>query len=418
MDEKLTRRAFNALTGGVNSPVRSLKNVNKDPLLISGGKGQYLFDVDGNKLIDYIMSFGANILGHSPPQVCKSIKNKLPQGWTFGLTHKDEIILAELIKLAIPFIDKIRFVNSGTEAVMGAIRLSRGYTRRDIIVKCDHAYHGHADYLLVKGGSGLASFNIPSSKGVPKASTKNTVSIPYGNTSILDKVFNKYADRIAAVIIEPVGGNYGVVPFDKKFLKHARQLTKKNGSLLIFDEVITGFRFHWGSFSSLVKIIPDFIVLGKIIGGGLPIGAYAAKAHIMRQLSPLGDVYQASTFAGNGLVMTAGIATLEELQKNPIGYVRSSEYSSEIVNHILDKADKSRVKVEVNRFKSMFSIKFTNTHLFEVFYKELLAQGVVFSPSPYEVNFVSHVHNKKNIEHTKKSITKAFNKLEVGSNGG
>ena len=296
INKRLFNEAKRHLVGGVDSPVRSFKYVGGDPVLIDRGSGSRIYDHDGNEYIDYVLSFGAVILGHNHRAVTSAVKRRANRGLAFGATHTAEIRLASAIKGAIPFIDKVRFVNSGTEAVMGAVRLARGYTGRDMIVKFEHSYHGHADYLLASGGSGLATLGIPSSSGVPEDFTKHTIIAPANNIEVLERIFKRSGRRIAAVLVEPVGGNYGVVPPDTDFLKNLKKLTKKYGAVLIFDEVITGFRFGYGSAAQKFGILPDLIVLGKIIGGGLPIGAYGGMEKIMRHLAPSGNVYQASTF--------------------------------------------------------------------------------------------------------------------------
>ena len=407
----LLKRAKKHLVGGVNSPVRSFNYVGIDPVLIDKGRGSKIYDYEGNKYIDYVLSYGALILGHRQPLVIKEIKKALNRGVGFGATNISEIELAEIIKGAIPYIDKIRFVNSGTEAVMGAIRLGRAYTNREKIIKFTNAYHGHADYLLTRGGSGLATFNIPLSKGVSPESIRQTIVLEYGDRKAIDKVFKQQGSKIAGVIVEPVGGNYGVIEPDKGFLKHLRNLTKETGALLIFDEVITGFRFRFGSVSKDIGVEPDLTCLGKIIGAGLPIGAYAAKGKIMDKLAPLGGVYQASTFGGNPIVMQAGIAVLRVLSTLRGKYSILKKKTKIISEAIKDAAVRAGINVDVRSYGAMFSVKFSKKKDFQSFYQTLLDEGVYFATSEYEVNFLSFAHTDKDIKKTIAAIKKAMDKL-------
>ena len=398
LNSKLFKEAKEYLVGGVNSPVRSFNYVGGNPLLIKNGKGSKVYDYDGKQYIDYVLSWGSAILGHAFPKVVDGVKASAQAGLSFGTTNTGEIELAKLVRSAIPFIDKIRFVNSGTEAVMGAVRLARGYTGRNKIVKFEHSYHGHADYLLAHAGSGLASLNIPQSLGVPSDFIKDTLVVSYGDTAQLDKIFKKLGEEIAAVLVEPVGGNFGVIAPDISFLKYLREITRKYGSLLIADEIITGFRFNFGSFIYSLGITPDLICLGKIIGGGLPIGAYAGSRRIMDKLAPLGKVYQASTFSGNPVVMQAGIATIEELAK--LNYKQLGNLSDYLARALKEKADKRNIKLEINYFGPMFSLKFAKPKDFRKFYKGMLRGGVYFAPSEFEANFLSFAHTKEDIHKT------------------
>jgi len=412
-NKELFRKAKHYLVGGVSSPVRAFNYVGGSPLLIKKGKGAKIYDYNNKKYIDYVLSWGSAILGHSHPGVRVSLKKTIGLGLSFGTTSGLEIELAKTIKDAIPFIERIRFVNSGTEAVMGAVRLARGYTGRDTIIKFAHSYHGHADYLLSKAGSGLATLNIPQSQGVPLDFIKHTIVAPYGDEKYLDSIFKKYGKQIAAVLFEPVGANFGVVSADTHFLKYLRQITKKYGALLIADEVVTGFRFHFGALSSKFGITPDLICLGKIIGGGLPVGAYAGPSKIMNHLAPLGDVYQASTFSGNPVVMQAGLSTLKELKKSREDYNRIENLAGHL-RYILEKeAGALKIPLKVNGFGSMFSLKFKEKEDFKKFYKELLRQGVYFAPSEYEANFLSFAHTKDDIAETAKAIKSALGKIRV-----
>lgn len=407
----LFEKAKRYLAGGVDSPARAFNYVGGKPLVIKKGNGSKIYDYDGNKYIDYVLSWGSLILGHAYPSVIKDIKKRIDSGLSFGATNETEIELAKLICESIPFVDKIRFVNSGTEAVMGAIRLGRGYTKRDNVLKFECSYHGHADYLLVKAGSGLATLGFPASAGVPRDFVKNTLIAPYGNKEAVESIFKKYKDKIAAVIFEPCGGNYGVVPPDVDFLKYLRAITAKNRALLIADEVITGFRFNFGSLSQKIGIIPDIICLGKIIGGGLPVGAYGGRHEIMKHLAPLGNVYQASTFAGNPVVMQAGLSTLRELTKLKNRYETLGDLTGYITSAIKGAAESHDLGLRVEAFGPMFSLKFKEKGLFQRFYRKLLKSGVYLAPSEFEANFLSFSHTKADIEKTIRGINSAFNTI-------
>jgi len=345
--------------------------------------------------------------------VIKDIKDQLDQSFGFGTTHETEIKTARIISQAIPVIEKIRFVNSGTEGLMGAIRLARGYTQRDKIVKFTNSYHGHADYLLAKAGSGLATQGISLSEGVPADFIKHTLVIDYGDQEALNNIFKHQGSQIAAVIFEPVGGNCGVVPPDIEFIDSLREITNKYGALLIADEVITGFRFCFGSFLQLIDIKPDLICLGKIIGGGLPIGAYGGNSEIMNKLSPLGEVYQASTFAGNPIVMRARLATLEILNTQKQSYKKSFELTEYLCDSLNRAIDVSGIAGRLTHYGSMFSFKFKDKILFNSFYKAILAEGVYFSPSEQEANFLSFPHTKIDIDKTLSAAAKALKRISL-----
>ncbi len=396
----LFKEAKRHLVGGVNSPVRSFFYAGGNPVLIARGKGAHVWDYDGNSYIDYVLSWGSLLLGHRYPQVVEVLRQQLGQGLGFGATNAGEIELALEIKQAIPFIEKIRFVNSGSEAVMGALRLARGYTARDKVLKFEHAYHGHADYLLAQAGSGLATLNIPSSSGVPRSFIAETLVAPANNQKALSKIFKRQGRSIAAVIVEPVGGNYGVIPPDIEFLRFLRKVTRRYGALLVFDEVITGFRFGFSSLAQFLGITPDIICLGKIIGGGLPIGAYAAKSEIMRLLAPEGKVYQASTFAGNPLVMQAGAATLRALSGSKKEYARIGELTQKLCLWLQREAANKDIELQINFYGSMFSLRFGNKGKFGRFYRSLLRQGIYLAPSEFEANFVSFAHTERDIHRT------------------
>ena len=400
------------LVAGVDSPVRSFKYVGGRPLLIKAGSGAKVFDYNNKKYLDYVLSWGAAILGHAHPAVLKAIKQKLESGLSFGTTNQSEIELARQIIRVIPFIEKIRFVNSGTEAVMGAVRLARAYTGRDKIIKFSNSYHGSADYLLAKAGSGLATLGIPASAGVPKDFIKHTLVLPFGDEKALEEAFKKYKNEIAAVLVEPVGGNYGVLLPDIGFLKTVRRLTRKYKSLLICDEIITGFRFRFGAVSQNLGITPDLICLGKIIGGGLPVGAYAGSSRIMNNLAPLGKVYQASTFSGNPIVMQAGLATLKILKGLKSGYKRLKNLNEYFCINLKKKAVTCGIKLEISYYESMFSLRFRSKNEFAGFYRSMLDKGVFFAPSEFEANFLSFAHTKKEIDKTLLIAKKVFKGME------
>lgn len=409
--EKLIDRSKRYLVGGVDSPVRAFNYVGGDPLFIKKGCGSRVHGDTGKEFIDYVLSWGSLILGHAHPKVVRDVKKAIDSGFSFGTTNKREVELAKAISDAIPAVEKIRFVNSGTEAVMGAIRLARGYTGRNKIVKFENSYHGHADYLLVKGGSGLATLGIPQSKGVPRSFSEETIVAPYGDRKSVDRIFKKYGKDIAAVIFEPCGGNYGVIPPDIKFIKYLRIITKKCGALLIADEVITGFRFCYGSLSFKLGVKPDLIVLGKIIGGGLPIGAYGGKKKIMDNLAPLGKVYQASTFAGNPVVMQSGLSTLEALRASKGWYEELEKRARRLASALRREALYCGIDLKVTDYGPMFSLKFKEKEQFKKFYREMLKRGIYFAPSEFEANFLSLAHSKKDVDKTLTSARRALWKV-------
>jgi len=412
ISSKLFAEAQKYLVGGVNSPVRAFNYVGGDPLLIKRGKTAKVYDYDGKEYIDYVSSWGSLILGHAYPAVIQAIKKAAGAGVSFGTTNSAEIELAGLICKAIPGIDKIRFVNSGTEAVMGVVRLGRAYSGKNKIVKFTHSYHGSADYLLAKAGSGLATLKLPSSAGVPAEFIKNTLVVPFGDRILIERIFKQHGHQIAAVLFEPVGGNYGLIPPDIDFLKYLRAITRKYGALLIADEVITGFRFNFGSFTHTYGIDIDLICLGKIIGGGLPVGAYAGRKEIMDQLAPLGKVYQASTFSGNPIVMQAGLATLGVLQKSRLQYEHTARLTEYLTQRIKREAGLLGIDLKVSSFGSMFSLRLKDKETFSKFYRRLLELGVYFAPSEFEVNFLCFAHTREDIEKTADSVKLALAKLK------
>ncbi len=407
-NKSVFQKARRLLVGGVDSPVRAFKHIDGNPIPIERGSGPKVFDYDGKGYLDYVLSYGALILGHAHLKVIEGVKETADLGLGFGATHSYEAELAGLLQKAIPLLERTRFVSSGTEAVMGALRLARGFTGRDKIIKFEGAYHGHADYLLAKAGSGVATLGLPGSKGVPEDFTRHTIITRYGDQDSLKDVFKRYGCDIAAVIVEPVGGNNGVIIPDKGFLKSLRSITREYGSLLVFDEVITGFRFHFGSAAEYLGVTPDLLCLGKIIGGGLPIGAYGGTEDIMKDLAPLGDVYQASTFAGNPVVMRSGIETLRVLDKSRDDYKRLSAMGGSLAGALREKAKMSGIDVTVRQFGPMFSVSFKKRYLFKYFYKTLLKEGVYLAPSEYESNFISFAHKERDIKKTVRAIEKAF----------
>jgi len=407
-NKRVLKAAKRVLVGGVNSPARAFNYVKTDPIPIKKGKGSRIYDYNGNRYIDYLLGFGSVILGHGIHEVTKEISDSCEDGIVFGATNLYEVKLAESIRKAVPFFEKIRFTTSGTEAVMSALRLARGATGRNKIIKFAHSYHGHADHLLAKSGSGVATLGIPGSKGVPKDFTRHTLTAPYGDRRYMDRLFNKFGSDIAAVIVEPVGGNYGVITPDIGFMRYLRDITKKRGSLLLFDEVITGFRLHFGTAAQYFGIKPDLICLGKIIGGGLPIGAYGGGNKVMKHLAPTGGVYQASTFAGNPVVMRAGVKTIHLLSNMRKRYEFINNLTEDLVIELLREAAILGIGLSMRVFCSMFSLRFERKAHFEIFYKIMLKEGIYLAPSEFESNFLSFSHNRKDIEKTINAAKKAF----------
>ncbi|MCU1236212.1 MAG: glutamate-semialdehyde -aminomutase, partial [Candidatus Solibacter sp.] len=353
--EELFRRAVEKIPGGVNSPVRAFRSVGGQPVFIARGQGSHLFDVDGNEYIDYVGSWGPLILGHRHPEILAALERALTIGTSFGAPTEQEIELADAICDAVPSVEMVRLVNSGTEATMSAIRVARGFTGRDLIVKFEGCYHGHVDSLLVKAGSGMATLGIADTQGVPKAFADTTIPLPYNSLDALEEAFRAHGDQIAAVIVEPVVGNMGCVPPAPGYLESLRELTSKDGALLIFDEVMTGFRVAFGGAQEIYKIKPDITCLGKIIGGGLPVGAYGASAKIMDMIAPLGPVYQAGTLSGNPLAMAAGLATLKYLRDKDDVYEKLEFNANMLVEGVAEAAKAAGVKLTYNRVGSMFT---------------------------------------------------------------
>ena len=403
------------LVGAVNSPVRAYKSVGGVPLFIQKAKGSKIIDVDRNRYIDLVLSYGPMILGHRDKRVEKSILKALKNGYTFGATSKGELKIAKIVCDSFPGMDKVRFVNSGTEAVLSALRLARAYTNKDKIIKFSGCYHGHSDALLVAAGSGLVTLSIPGSKGVPTDAIKNTLIAEYNNIESVKNQINKYED-IAAVIIEPIAGNMGVVLPNKEFISELRKITKEKGILLILDEVMTGYRSKFGGAQELLGIEADITCLGKVIGGGFPVGAYGARNEIMETVAPLGDMYQAGTLSGNPIAMACGIATLKELKKqNP--YDKFNEIAEKIETFLLEAAKENNIDLQVNRFGSMMSPFFSSedivdfksaqtsdTEKFKTFFWNMIDNGVFLPPSQFEAWFLSTVISKKDLKNIEKAI--------------
>lgn len=411
--ENLYNQALGFMPGGVNSPVRACGSVGCVPLFIDHAEGSKIYDVDGNCFIDYICSWGPNILGHSHPQVINAVINTCKKGLTFGACHKGEIQLAQRIKRNVPSMEMLRLVNSGTEAVMSAIRAARGYTGRDKIVKFEGCYHGHSDGLLVKAGSGLLTNSIPNSAGVPKGYTDSTLLARYNNTQSVETLFEKYGNEIACVIVEPCAANMGVVPPQKGFLQFLRDITHKYNSLLIFDEVITGFRLGIGGAQGFYGIKPDLTTLGKIVGGGMPLAVYGGKREIMECVAPLGSVYQAGTLSGNPVAVSAGIETLKILEENQEEIYSSLESKSSKIEQAMKKAG-----LNVNRTGSIMTVFFTDARVTDYdtaqtsdakayarYFKYLQSNGIYTAPSQFEAMFVSYAHSDEDIEKTCKIIS-------------
>jgi glutamate-1-semialdehyde 2,1-aminomutase len=422
--QALYERALKLIPGGVNSPVRACKSVGADPLFIDRGNGSQIYDADGNRFIDYIGSWGPMILGHRHPAVMDAIVAVLERGTSFGAPTDLEIQLAELVIDAVPSVEVIRMVNSGTEATMSAIRLARGATGRDFVIKFDGCYHGHADTLLVAAGSGVATLRIPGSPGVPEPVVQNTLSLPFNNSDAIRKLMATRGDEVACIIVEPVAGNMGLVPPLEGFLQSLRETTEKHGAILIFDEVMTGFRVAFGGAQSLYGISPDLTCFGKIIGGGLPVGAYGGRREIMSLIAPQGSVYQAGTLSGNPIAMAAGIATLTQLQKEGI-YEKLEEKSERLVQGFADAAARAGVACQVAHVGSMLGLFFTDRQVhnfddaktcdletFSNFYKGMRQQGIYIAPSQYEALFLSTAHSNEDIDATAAAAQRVLKELK------
>ncbi len=423
ISKSLFQRAKTYIPGGVNSPVRAGKAVGIDPPFISKANGCLLWDEDGNEYIDYVCSWGPMILGHAHSEVLQALEKALHRGTSYGAPTKLEVEMAEIIVKMVPSIEMVRMVNSGTEATMSAIRLARGFTGREKIIKFDGCYHGHADSLLVSAGSGVATLGIPGSPGVPRDLAKHTISLPFNDTNGVDQAFKKFGPEIAAVIVEPVPGNMGVIVPHDDFLKGLRKITREHGALLIFDEVISGFRVAPGGAQELYDIMPDITCLGKIIGGGLPVGAYGGSKEIMAGLAPEGDIYQAGTLSGNPLAMAAGLTTLKILKRGKV-YPEIEKKGNMLFSGLEKSARAAGIPVTINRIGSMGSLFFTpgpvknfadakasDVNLFRKYYKSMLAQGIYLAPSPFEASFLSTAHGKDVIQKTIDAAAIAFGSL-------
>lgn len=415
-------RAKRAIPGGVNSPVRAFKSVGLTPVYVERGSGSRIYDIDGNEYIDYVGSWGPLIMGHAHPEVLEALKRTAEKGTSFGAPTELETLMAELVIERVPSVDIVRMVNSGTEATMSALRLARGYTKRSKIVKFEGSYHGHADSLLIKAGSGVATLGLPDSPGVPESVASHTITVPYNDAESIQLVFERYGEQIAAVIVEPIAGNMGVVPPLPGFLEKLRALTEQYGSLLIFDEVMTGFRVHYNCAQGLYGVTPDLTCLGKVIGGGLPVGAYGGKQEIMEMMAPAGPIYQAGTLSGNPLAMAAGYTTLKLL--TPETYQLLERLSVRLQQGMTDNAKKRGVPSTINRVGSMVCPFFTdktvmnydtakesNLELFRAYFGHLLNLGISIAPSQFEGMFVSAVHSEQDIELTIAAHDEALSRL-------
>ena len=411
---KLFEKAKTLMPGGVNSPVRSFKSVGGTPHFMEKGDGPYVFDADGNRFLDFTASWGPLILGHSHPKIKDAIINSVEQGTTFGTPTKRENTLAQMVIDAVPSIEKVRFVNSGTEATMSAVRLARGYTHRDLIIKFEGCYHGHGDFFLSNAGSGLATLDQPSSPGIPKAVVESTITVPYNDLNAVREAFEGNPSGIAAIILEPIAGNMGVVAPSDGFLQGLRDLCTEFDAVLIFDEVITGFRVAHGGAQKVFNVLPDLTTLGKIIGGGLPVGAYGGKAEIMAYIAPEGPVYQAGTLSGNPISMAGGIATLKELNTDGL-YEELEEMGSYFADGLRQVAAENNIPIKVNQFGSMVGLFFTDSDInnfsdvanseietYNSLHGYLLDNNIYFPPSGYETFFVSTAHSKEHIDTVKR----------------
>jgi len=417
------KEAVKLMPGGVNSPVRAFKSVQMNPIFMESGKGSKIYDIDGNEYIDYVLSWGPLILGHSNDQVVEAIKKVAEKGTSFGAPSLTENRLAKLVQERVPSVEIIRMVSSGTEATMSALRLARGYTGRNLILKFEGCYHGHGDSLLIKAGSGVATLGLPDSPGVPEGVAKNTITVPYNDLAGVQAAFKQFGEDIAGVIVEPVAGNMGVVPPQPGFLEGLRELTTQYGAILIFDEVMTGFRVDYNCAQGYFGITPDLTCLGKVIGGGLPVGAFGGKAEIMEKIAPSGSIYQAGTLSGNPLAMTAGYETLSQL--TPDTYKEFQRKGDLLEAGIGAAAEKYDIPHTFNRAGSMIGFFFTNEDVinyekaktsnleyFAAYYREMANQGVFLPPSQFEGLFLSTAHTDEDIDKTIQAVETAFSKLK------
>jgi glutamate-1-semialdehyde 2,1-aminomutase len=420
---QLYQEAIELMPGGVNSPARAFRSVNMTPVFAEEGDGAYLTDVDGNRYIDYILSWGPLILGHRHPAVVEQLTETLMKGTSFGLPTEKENQLAQAVIERVPSMEMVRMVNSGTEATMSALRLARGVTKRNKILKFEGCYHGHGDSLLIKAGSGVATLGLPDSPGVTDALAKDTITVPYNDIESVRLAFKEYGDDLACVIVEPVAGNMGVVPPVDGFLETLRELTEAYGSLLIFDEVMTGFRVGYYSAQGHFGVTPDLTCLGKVIGGGLPVGCYGGKKAYMSEIAPSGNIYQAGTLSGNPLAMTAGLSTLDNLTE--ASYQQLNERLDQLKHGFLEKKKQYNIPLQVNVAGSMIGIYFSDTpvynyetaknsrqDLFNHYYQTMLTEGILLPPSPYEGVFLSTAHTKADIDRTIEAIDVSFKALQ------
>ncbi|MEK3798048.1 glutamate-1-semialdehyde 2,1-aminomutase [Peribacillus sp. FSL H8-0477] len=415
-------KAKDLMPGGVNSPVRAFKSVDMDPIFMERGKGSKIYDIDGNEYIDYVLSWGPLILGHANDRVVESIKKVAETGTSFGASTVIENELAQLVIDRVPSVEMIRMVSSGTEATMSALRVARGYTSRNKILKFEGCYHGHGDSLLIKAGSGVATLGLPDSPGVPEGTAKNTITVPYNDLAAVKYAFEQFGEDIACIIVEPVAGNMGLVPPQPGFLEGLREVTTQYGALLIFDEVMTGFRVGYNCAQGYYGVTPDMTCLGKVIGGGLPVGAFGGKREIMERVAPSGTIYQAGTLSGNPLAMTAGLETLSQL--TPEVYTEFQRKGDMLEKGISAAAAKYDIPHTFNRAGSMIGLFFTNEEVinyegaktsdlafFGTYYREMAEQGIYLPPSQFEGLFLSTAHTDEDIEKTIAAAEKAFSKL-------
>ena len=420
ISQELFLKAKESIPGGVNSPVRACRSVGMDPVFIDRADGSRVFDSDGNSYIDYVGSWGPMILGHRHAAVISAIEKVLERGTSFGAPTDLEVELAHMVIAAVPSVEMVRMVNSGTEATMSALRLARGATGRDLVIKFDGCYHGHGDSFLVQAGSGVATLGIPGSPGVPNACVESTISLPYNDIDRVKEVVSEKGDRISAIIVEPVAGNMGMVPPAPGFLEALRDVTEKHGIILIFDEVMTGFRVAYGGAQALYGVTPDITCMGKVIGGGLPVGAYGGKADIMRKIAPEGPVYQAGTLSGNPVAMAAGLATLESLQA-PGFYESLETKSAALAAGLKGAAEQAGIPVVTTRVGSMLGLFFTDQPVtnfaeaqtsdidrFSRYYGLMLERGIYLAPSQYEAGFVSGAHSDEDIAETVQAAKEVF----------
>ncbi|RAL24321.1 glutamate-1-semialdehyde 2,1-aminomutase [Thermoflavimicrobium daqui] len=422
--ERIYQEALNVIVGGVNSPSRSFRAVGGGaPIFMKKAKGSHFWDVDGNRYIDYLAAFGPIILGHAHPAVHQAIVEASENGILYGTPTEKEVYFAKMLRSAIPSMEQIRFVNSGTEAIMTTIRLARAYTGRDKILKFAGCYHGHSDLVLVAAGSGPSTLGIPDSAGIPQSIASEVITIPYNDLDALQEAVNHWGDQIAAVLVEPLVGNFGIVPPQPGFLEKVNELIHQAGGLVIYDEVITGFRFHYGGIQTLYHIEPDLTALGKIIGGGLPIGAYGGRKEIMDKVAPMGPMYQAGTMAGNPLSISAGIACLQELS-SPGLYEELAQKGKRLAEAIRQSAQENEIPITLNQYGGALTVYFTNQpvtnyeeaqasdgEMFAKFFRIMLEQGIYLAPSKYEAWFITTSHSDQDITETMKAVEHTFSQM-------